>query len=112
MEAVCSFETLVDTKRTTRLHIPEDRTLQISPPFTGFNIVFRANCKVLPLRRPDFQTHLSMNGYVLDINTSMVLLVAHYIIVPVGKGSLITVMSSLNNALSDQLKYVLVTRPM
>jgi hypothetical protein len=28
MEAICSFETSVDTQRTTRRYIPEDGTLQ------------------------------------------------------------------------------------
>jgi hypothetical protein len=33
MEAICSFETSVETQLTTRRHIPEDDTLNISSYF-------------------------------------------------------------------------------
>jgi hypothetical protein len=35
MEAICSSETSVETRRTTRRHIPEDDTLQVASCMVG-----------------------------------------------------------------------------
>jgi hypothetical protein len=42
-----------------------------------------------------------MNEYALEMNISMILLVAHFFIVRVNEGSLINVTTPLNNALPD-----------
>jgi hypothetical protein len=63
------------------------------------------------MRNPDFPTQLSMNGYVLEMNISKILLVAHYFIASANDGSLINVTTRLNYALPDHSRYVLVTRP-